>query len=514
MKRRDFIHSTGALMLAGGVSMPAFQARAQNAADEPAAGSFGFEEVAALAAERATRLYTQPVAEQVGSFADLDYDAYRAIRFRRDRDPFAELPNFGLDLLPPGSIFYEPINVSIVRNGTPRRLEFDPAMLEFDASQFPDGADLETVGDMGWSGFRLRTLLNRPGVMDEFLVFQGASYFRAVARGTLYGLSARGLAIKTGSPDGEEFPLFTDFWIHEPRPDAESIRIHAALDSRSLTAAFQFDVTPGDVTRMRTRLAIFPRVDLRETGIAPLTSMFWFSPASRRNVDDYRPAVHDSDGLQIHTGAGQALWRTLQSSNSLQISSFVDDGPKGFGLVQRNREFDDYQDAEARYDLRPSAWIEPEGDWGEGEVRLIEIPVENEFNDNIVAYWLPKDVMAKGERHDFRYTLSFASRLPRDLPVARVRDVRAGRSINDESIRSFIVDFDLAPFRDTLPQSKVTTSSGEIVHAYLKPLPEEDVLRLAFEFRPGNEKMVELQALLTDPDGLALSETWMTRWTA
>ena len=512
MKRRDFIHAAGALALASRAGVPA--ARAQAAADEPAAGSFGFEEVAALAAERATRLYRQPVSEQVGSFANLDYDAYRAIRFRRDRDPFDKDSGFGLDLLPPGSLFYEPINVSIVRNGTPRTIAFDPALLDFDPSQFPDGADLETVGKMGWSGFRLRTLLNRPGVMDEFLVFQGASYFRAVARGTIYGLSARGLAIKTGAPGGEEFPLFTDFWIHEPRPGAETVRIHAALDSKSMTAAFQFDVSPGDVTRMRTRLAIFPRVDLRETGIAPLTSMFWFGPGSRREVDDYRPAVHDSDGLQIHTGAGQALWRTLQSSETLQISSFVDKDPKGFGLVQRNRDFDAYQDAEARYDLRPSAWIEPEGNWGEGEVRLIEIPVDNEFNDNIVAYWLPKDVMAKGERHDFRYMLSFASRLPRDLPVARVRDVRAGRSINDEAVRSFIVDFDLAPFRDALPQSKVTTSAGEIVHAYLKPLPEEDVLRLAFDFRPGDEELVELQALLTDPDGLALSETWMTRWTA
>lgn len=522
MKRRQFLNAATAL--AAGGSFAAIPAQAQAPAEDPASATdgapqqattvFGFEEVASLASERATRVYRQPVAEQVGSFANLNYDQYRGIRFRRDRDPLGSKGRFRMDLLAPGVIFYEPVNISIVRDGIPQAIGFDPAMLEFDPSQFPEGADLETKGEMGWSGFRLRTMLNRPGVMDEFLVFQGASYFRAVARNTLYGLSARGLAIKTGSPDGEEFPLFTDFWIHEPEDDADWVRIHALLDSKSLTAAFQFDIKPGAVTMIRTRLAIFPRVDLQNTGIAPLTSMFWFSPASRRAVDDYRPAVHDSDGLQMQTGAGQALWRGLASHKNLQISSFVDNSPRGFGLIQRNRAFDDYQDAEAMYHQRPSAWIEPEGDWGEGEVRLIEIPVENEFNDNIVSYWLPKATMAKGERSEFRYRLSFASLPPNDMPLARVRQVRSGRSINVETTRSFIVDFDLSLFTETLPESQVTTSAGRIVHAYLKPLPDQRVLRLAFEFEPGDAAMADIQALLTDKDGVALSESWLTRWSA
>lgn len=476
--------------------------------------AFGFEDVAALAAERASRVYQQPVSELVGSFANLNYDQYRAIRFRRDRDPWASSGRFGIDLLSPGMIFYEPVKISILRAGVPTSLPFDPSMLEFDPSHFPDGPDLQTIGDMGWSGFRIRTRLNRPDVMDEFLVFQGASYFRAVARGTLYGLSARGLAIKTGSPDGEEFPLFTDFWIAEPEHQSDTVRIYAILDSRSVAGAYQFDVTPGPVTTVQTRLALFPRVELRETGIAPLTSMFWFSPASRRAVDDYRPACHDSDGLQMHTGAGQALWRGLMAPRQLQISSFVDRDPRGFGLVQRARDFETYQDAEAMYHLRPSAWIEPEGDWGEGEVRLVEIPVENEFNDNIVSYWVPKDPMVRGERHEFAYRMSFAALPTADLPLAKVRQVRSGRSINVETTRSYIIDFDLAMFRDALPQIRVTTSAGNIVHAYLKPLPQQDALRLAFEFEPGNTRLAELQAVLVDEAGVALSETWLTRWTA
>ncbi|WP_411838635.1 glucan biosynthesis protein [Paracoccus sp. ME4] len=519
MKRRQFLNAATALAAGGSLMAVPAQAQAPAETDPAAYGPpmpepFGFEQVATLAQERSARIYVQPVADLVGTFENLNYDSYRGIRFKREADPLAAHPAFRLDLLSPGSIFYEPVKINLVRDGVSRPIPFDPAMLDFDPAVFPDGPDLTTIGEMGWSGFRMRTPLNRPGVMDEFIVFQGASYFRAVARGTIYGLSARGLAIKTGSPDGEEFPLFTDFWIVEPEAGSESVRIYAILDSRSVSAAFQFDVTPGAVTMVRTRVALFPRVDLRETGLAPLTSMFWFSPASRRVVDDYRPACHDSDGLQMQTGANQALWRGLMSPRNLQISSFVDRDPKGFGLVQRPRDFETYQDAEALYHLRPSAWIEPEGAWGEGEVRLIEIPVENEFNDNIVSYWLPSGVIPGGERTEFRYRLSFAALPPTNLPLAKVRQVRSGRSINVETTRSYIIDFDLGLFRETLPNYQVSASDGRIVHAYVKPLPEQGVLRLAFEFEPGRAALVELQALLTDSDGLALSETWMTRWTA
>lgn len=514
MKRRQFLNAATA-MAAGGAVLAA-SADAQPITDPAAIGPqpFGFEHVAAVAAKRATRVYQQPISQLVGSFANLNYDQYRGIRFRRDRDPLGAGGAFGMDLLSPGMIFYEPVQISIIRNGVARHLAFDPSMLEFDGRYFPDGPDLNNIGNMGWSGFRLRTALNRPDVMDEFLVFQGASYFRAVARGTLYGLSARGLAIKTGSPDGEEFPLFTDFWVQQPETGDNFVRIYAVLDSRSVAGAYEFTVHPGATTMVETRMALFPRVDLRETGLAPLTSMFWFSPASRRVVDDYRPAVHDSDGLQMHTGAGQALWRGLMSPRQLQISSFVDNNPRGFGLVQRARDFETFQDAEAMYHLRPSTWIEPLGDWGEGEVRLVEIPVENEFNDNIVSYWLPKAPITRGQRHEFRYRMGFSALPPDDMPVARVRQVRSGRSINVETTRSFIIDYELPMFTDELPQIQVKASAGEIVHAYLKRLPDQQALRLAFEFAPGRAQLADLQAVLTNAEGRALSETWLTRWTA
>lgn len=504
MQRRDF------LLTATATAAVALTAQAQEPL--PAVNSgFGFEEVAAFARDRASRDYVAPDSTLTGAFADLNYDQYRAIRFRRDMDPWQGKGRFGLDLLPPGVIFHEPVKINLVQNGRSRPVPFAPAMLDFDPSMFPPDVDRVTTGDMGWSGFRLRTPLNRPDVMDEFLVFQGASYFRAVARDTLYGLSARGLAIRTGSPQGEEFPLFTDFWIHEPGPNATSVTIHALLDSKSVAGAFEFIATPGAETAIVTRLSLFPRVDLDGLGIAPLTSMFWFGPSSP-GVADYRPAVHDSNGLQMQTGAGQSLWRGLAAHKTLQISGFVDENPAGFGLVQRERRFDAFQDAEARYDLRPSAWVQPQGNWGEGEVRLIEIPVENEFNDNIVSFWTPAKPLAAGRRHDFAYEMIFAPLPPIDPLVAQVVQTRTGLSINGKGQQTYIVDFELELFVHGLPQWSVTASDGTIVHSYVKALPDQNVLRLSFEYLPGKSDVADLHAVLNGNDG-PLSEVWMARWT-
>lgn len=473
---------------------------------------FTFERLRELAKDRASRDYKQPVSELVGSFADLNYDSYRAIRFRRDADPWKEHKNFRMDLLPPGLIFYEPVQINLVdAEGTVTPVPFSAELLDFDESHFPDGADMKTIGDMGWSGFRLRTPINRPGVMDEFLVFQGASYFRAIARNTLYGLSARGLAINTGSPEGEEFPLFTDFWIHQPPEDAESVLIHAMLDSKSVAGAFQFRITPGNQTVIATRISLFPRSDLKGAGIAPLTSMFWFGPGSRKGIDDYRTSVHDSDGLQMTTGAGERLWRALSLPAKLQISDFMDEDPHGFGLAQRARRFSDYQDAEARYDLRPSAWIEPRGQWGKGRLRLIEIPAENEFNDNIVSFWRPADTLKAGARHDFGYELIFAPKTPSPAPLAAVVQTRAGKAINHPDGRSYVVDFELGLFTDELPEVEVEASKGQVRDAHLVPLPEEGLLRLGFLFVPDKADSADLRAMLKGSHGV-LSEIWTARW--
>lgn len=520
MHRRSFVMSSAAALAAsGGIGGAALaQAASEQPEGEPdpqdeaaAPAPFDFEQVIAIAEEFAGREYSAPSSTLQGSFANLNYDQYRAIRFRRDRDPWGDLRDFSLDLLPPGAIFHEPVEINLVTEGVATQLAFDPHLFDFDASHFPDGADLETVGDMGFSGFRLRTRLNRPDVMDEFAVFQGASYFRAVSRGTQYGLSARGLAINTGRPEGEEFPIFRAFWIYRPEAQDRTLRINALLDSRSVAGAYEFILSPGAETIVNTRAVLFPRRDLTNVGIAPLTSMYWFGPSDRRRVDDYRHAVHDSDGLQMLTGQESRLWRVLSAPATLQFSSFMDNDPLGFGLAQRAREFTDYEDAEARYELRPSAWVAPRGEWGKGAVTLVEIPVTNEFNDNIVAFWQPSDPLVAGQRHDFSYSLTFSAQVPDSALVSRVVKSFSGRSVNDTAARTYVVDFDLSVFGADDPVAQIRASSGRIGHSYLSRLPSLGRMRLSFEYFPENARASDISAVLNGPEG-AFSETWITRW--
>lgn len=516
MKRRGFLLSSAAagLIAAGeGAGLQAWaQDAAQAAAPDGAPVAFDFDTVTVRAGQLAARAYAPPGTALVGTFADIGYDEYRGIRFARAHDPWADVAGFGLDLLPPGMLFKDAVAINLVNDGVVQPLPFDPQVFDYDPTAFPDGVDAGDPGQMGWSGFRLRTTLNRPDVLDEFAVFQGASYFRAVSRGALYGQSARGLAIGTGSVEGEEFPIFREFWIHRPDLRAGSVTVHALLDSPSVAGAYEFVISPGARTVFATRIALFPRRELDQIGVAPLTSMYWFGSADRAGIDDFRPAVHDTEGLQITTGTGKALWRSLSAHRDLQLSAFVDEDPRGFGLVQRTRDFDAYQDAEARYDLRPSCWIAPRGLWGRGEVALVEIPVANEFNDNIVAFWRPAVALKKGSRYDFAYDLSFTMDDPGARPVSRVVRTMSGRSVNRKGARTYIIDFDLDPLGEDIPLPEVTASAGAIAYPHATRIADENVMRLAFEFDPGGAALAELSAVLVGPDG-PLSETWLQRWT-
>lgn len=501
--------------LAGGAIAARGQGTPAPADAAPAAppAPFGFEEVARLAADLARADYA-PLQEKLEPpFADLTYDAFRAIRFRHEADPWRAVSRFGLDLLPPGMLFNVPVRINLIENGVPRNLPFDPSVFDFDPALFPADAAKAAPGGMGWSGFRLRTVLNRPGVLDEMAVFQGASYFRVIGRGNLYGLSARGLAIGTGSATGEEFPAFREFWIAVPDANSESVTVLALLDSPSVAGAYEFLLTPGDDTVVDSRLALFPRREISEAGIAPLTSMFWFGPGDRGTIDDYRPAVHDSNGLQMVTGAGEHLWRALSNPAALQISAFSDRDPRGFGLMQRDRRFSSFEDAEARYQFRPSAWIAPRGGWGQGSVVLVEIPVDSEFNDNIVSFWKPAQPLAAGVRHDFAYRMATGTSPGPSTAIAQVVQTRSGRSVNGRNARSFLIDYDLGPFVDQPdPTAQVTTSAGTIGHAYVVRLPDAGVMRLGFEFDPDRAEMAELTARLNTAD-VRMSETWLYRWT-
>jgi glucans biosynthesis protein len=461
----------------------------------------------AKAAELAAHEHELPPRPEGEDGERLTYDQYRSIRYSAASIWTGEDRNFTVDLFYPGFIYEVPVNINLVVAKTARRVLFKNDLFDY-APNVPLVAGTEHAG---YSGFRVRAPLNEPDHLDEFLVFQGASYFRGVARGQIYGLSARGLAVLTARPEGEEFPVFTDFWIERPAEQAEQLVIHALLQSPSVVGAYSFTVQPGEETVVDIEATLFPRIELTAFGVAPLTSMFLFDGSNRARFDDYRDAVHDSDGLAIVNGSGERLWRPLSNPRTLQISAFLDDNPKGFGLVQRKRRFDDYEDDEARYDQRPSLWVEPGAEWGLGHVELVEIPSDREMNDNIVAYWQPREPVPAGESADFSYRLRFTTE-PLDDALARVVSTRVGRSLDGEGRRSFVIDFEGAgPVpEDLVPE--VSSSAGEIHAARGHVVSETGAYRASFELDPDGEDLVELRVALHS-GSRPWSETWLYRWT-
>jgi glucans biosynthesis protein len=438
----------------------------------------------------------------------LSYDQYRAIRFQKGASIWSgEDRTFTIDLFHPGFIYETPVNINIVTD-LARRVLFTNEIFDYG----PEVTAVPTSNDArGYSGFRVRAPINRPDYLDEFLVFQGASYFRGVGRDQTYGISARGLAVRTARPEGEEFPVFTDFWIERPAKKASSLVIHAMLQSPSVVGAYTFTVTPGDETVIDVDMTLFPRTELTAYGIAPLTSMFLFDASARARFDDFRDAVHDSDGLEMVTGRGERVWRPLANPRALQVSGFIDKSPRGFGLLQRKRNFADFEDWEARYERRPALWVEPRGDWGEGHVELVEIPSDREIHDNIVAYWQSATPLPPGKAAEFSYRLRYTNE-PLDDSLARVVATRSGVAQRSPDQRAFVIDFKGAtPPPDDL-QITATSSPGQVLDARGSLVTETGAYRVSFELAPERADLVELRVVLTSKEQ-PWSETWLYRWT-
>ncbi|MEL6685534.1 MAG: glucan biosynthesis protein, partial [Pseudomonadota bacterium] len=370
MKRRALLMSTAAFAVAAALPLTA-------------APEGSLRDVARALQQQPYTPNTTPLAPP---FAGLDYNAYRGIRPLIGQS--AQLPHgdrFSVDLMPPGLYFPDPIKVDKVTPEGLREIPFSPALFDFDDRYF--GEIPETSPGAGFSGMRLRYPLNAPDLMDEVLVMQGASYFRAIGSAMVYGLSARTVALGTGGDGPEEFPRFIHLRLHPAEGD--SVRVEGVVDSPSLTAHLDMLLRPGADTQMEITTTIFPRVDIDDIGIAPLTSMYLKGPMLAAVSDDFRPHVHDSDVLAITNGAGERIWRPIANPRNVETSVFVDDSPNSFGLYQTPRAYADYQDTEARYHDRPSATVEPLEPWGPGAVMLVELPTQTEFLDNIVAFWRP-----------------------------------------------------------------------------------------------------------------------------
>jgi len=474
---------------------------------------FDFETLRYRAKMLAAKPYEAPPPRVPEWLLKLTYDQHRLIQFDASRSWWRRdgLP-FQLQFFHPGFLLNKTVQLHEVSNKRAELIPFDPEFFTYDRPKLQVG-DLPAT--MGFAGFRLLYALNKPN--DELGAFLGASYFRMLCERTVYGLSARGLALNTAEPGGEEFPVFTDFWIERPAPGAKSAKVYALLNSESVAGAYRFTITPGADTVMQVKAAVYCRHNSTVFGVAPLTSMFWHGENSDTNHGDFRPEVHDSDGLMVFTGTGEWLWRPLTNPAAVRVAAFADENPRGFGLIQRDRKFSSYEDLEANYHQRPSAWVEPVGNWGRGTVRLVELPTPTETSDNIVVFWVPAQLPPAGEAIEFEYKLHwFLDQI--HPPAGFVVATRTGYSQTHESeLRRFVIDFD-GPYlhqqnADPAIESVVSVGAGAtLVYRTLQKNPFNGTWRVAFGLKPdGSGRPVELRCFLRKTPHV-LTETWSYLW--
>jgi periplasmic glucans biosynthesis protein len=392
--------------------------------------------------DQASSLAKDPYQERQGQVPDfltnIEYDDWRDIRFKTDQALWLKnkLP-FTVQFFHPGFLYNRTIAVYTVDSAGVRPVSFSPDLFDYGDTDLKD----RIPSNLGFAGFRVHYPINTETYGDEVIVFLGASYFRAVAAKQTYGLSSRGLAIDTGLALGEEFPFFSHFWLVKPAPDDKKITFYALLDSPSVTGAYRFVVQPGKDTIVDVTSRLFLRKKPEKLGIAPLTSMFFYGENSpQRPMEDFRPEVHDSDGLLITSRSGEWIWRPLHNPRNLLITSFQLPDTAGFGLFQRDVEFDHYQDLEARYETRPSLWISPVGNWGEGRVELIQIPTDSEFNDNIIAFCVPERLPDKDKPLWFSYRMNWGRASSGRPPAGRVVATRIAGA-KDSKAKKFLIDF-------------------------------------------------------------------------
>ncbi|WP_333794947.1 glucan biosynthesis protein [Hyphomicrobium sp.] len=479
---------------------------------------FSFDLLTERAARNA-RIAWEPAHRVAPEVLDrIDYDAYQKIRFRPEMslalDPARKTP---VQLFHLGRMSPEPVKLHLVKNGVEQEVVYSANLFESPAGHpahhVPDGA--------GFAGFRIMA----PDLKTDWLAFMGASYFRTSGPFDQYGLSARGLAIDTGLSTPEEFPRFTEFWL-QGGTDGAALTIFALLDSPSVTGAYEITarrIVKNGVAHIEQEIEarLFARRDIQRLGVAPFSSMYWYGEASRRQIVDWRPEIHDSDGLSIWTGSGERIWRPLNNPPRVMVNSFVDKDVRGFGLLQRDRDFVHYLDDSVFYERRASTWIEPIEPFGEGEVQLLEIPTDDEIHDNIAVYWSPREPFLAGTNRRYRYRLSWLDDIPFPEELARATATQTGiggrpGQPRPQGVRKFVVDFQGAAFeklgRDDGVEIVVTPSRGELSNAYCHPVVGQRLRwRAFFDLAATGTEPVDIRMFLRLGDR-ALTETWVYQY--
>jgi glucans biosynthesis protein len=521
MQRRDFLRAVAGLMAAG-LPVPArFAGGATTTGLRPLGQpqAFDYAWLKGQARALAHDVYQAPGSQIPAAVKALNWDQYQAIRYRADHALWAQdRRRFQVKFFHLGLYFQTPVRMHEVKDGYAQELAYDPAMFDYGQSGIEDS---HLPKDLGFAGFRVHW---HTDLQRDVAAFLGASYFRAVGGELQYGLSARGLAIDCGMDRAEEFPMFTAFWLERPVSDGDTLTVYALMDSPSCAGAYRFDIAPARTLVMDVAAALYPRQEIERLGVAPLTSMFQYGENDRRMAHDWRPEIHDSDGLALWTGSDEWIWRPLVNPVQLRFNAFVDQNPRGFGLLQRDRNFDHYQDDGAFYDRRPSLWVEPRSSWGQGSVQLVEIPTIDETFDNIVAFWNPADKPQPGQELLYSYRLHWGGApLPVNPPLAQVGATRTGPGGIVGQQRPyfswrFVVDFAGGTLAELGTEIKVeaviTASRGQVEITSARPLEAVRGYRAMFDLKPTDHRLepITLRLYLRANDQ-PLTETWLYQWT-
>lgn len=471
--------------------------------------SFSPDHVVEAAKALARRPFVPVVTSDLpDGLAAMPMEQFSTIRARPSAVIWAgENRGFTIEPLHRGNVYTAPVRLFTVEDGIVRRVGYEAARFDFGRLTPP-----VVTTDLGFSGFRISAGTERT---EALAVFQGATFFRAMGYGQNFGAVARALIVRPGETRGEEIPVFRAFWIERPPTLSGVLVLHGLFDSESVSGAVRMTLRPGDVTFNDVEMTLFARQNLDHYGFGCAMGTFLSGPQNRRTLDDVRPAVHEISGLQMLTGAGEWIYRPLNNPSTLQVSSFIDSNPKGFGLVQRDRDYAAFQDDEQHFELRPSLWVQPLGDWGDGSVQLMEIPSDSEVNDNAIAYWRPKQPMAAGSEVSLAYRQAWCWYPPEQLQLASASRIRQGRGSQGRR-RRFFVDFSGNQLADpstiTALQAVISATPGAIHNLRLWPYPERKTVRVSFEVDPGTENYSEMRLVL-QAGGQAVSETWLNRWT-
>jgi periplasmic glucans biosynthesis protein len=517
MWRRNYLILTVVLILTGRVLA------------SPESGKIDLNYVMKQAEERARHPFRSPRADLPKVLANLNYDQYRQIRFRRSQALWlADGLPFHIEFFHPGYLYQEPVHIYEFTATHWQPIRFAENFFNYGYLKIQN----EIPADTGYAGFRILYQLNQPGQWDELGAFLGASYFRLLGKDQRYGESARGLALDCGETDRpEEFPIFTDWWLGKPKKDDAQLTLFALLDSVSCTGAYRFIIQPGKTTVADIEAVLFFRepgeilaadpkrkLPIKTIGLAPLTSMFWFGQDSERKFDDYRSGVHDADGLLVRMDNGEMLWRPLDNPAVMRHQIFHAPDIQGFGLLQRERSFWDYQDLNNLEQLEPSVWVQPHGNWGDGNLHLVELSENYEGLDNIVAFWDPKNKPAPMQPFRFGYTLYWEKgEADVERSENRVVSTRVGLVPGSANIRQFVIDFE-GPKLDALgtnaPEAVVNCSTNAaIVDNLVQPNPYLKTWRVTLKMqpKPGNTNPVDMRCTLQTGTNI-LSETWTYQW--